>query len=184
MPGFDDYDELIEDSADTFGAPSPADAAGWPRPPRVELDWAALSDDDADLQMGRLWTWVRDVLLERYEMGGRIPPCWPLHGQAVEGLTALWLRWVEVVKAPPKIDKETGTVEDSDKRGMDALLWHDHLETTTLRISNNFSKCVLEGHSERPTLAHPDAWDGQQARPVRREQAAAEMVPADRKSVV
>lgn len=75
------------------------------------LDWAHLDRDTAAQLWEELFDWV-DWLRARYELGGRLLPCWYRHSPLVEELTAL-------MGAHRAAYATTATEDDPAER------WHD-----------------------------------------------------------
>jgi hypothetical protein len=51
-----------------------------------------LNEKDRDVLLELLGRWV-GWLVDRYDVGQVIPPCWPNHGAMIEELSALRLAW-------------------------------------------------------------------------------------------
>lgn len=118
-----------------------------PLPPVLPV-WSLMCPDDATEQLAGLWQWVR-WLVETHELERQILPCWPLHGPAVEVLTALYQGWLEVYLQPWGQD-----AQKSAKPGHGALVWLDHLDNRVARLDRTLGRC--SGMHEELTRSHAD----------------------------
>ena len=74
--------------------------------------WQHATADQAAWLWAGLGPWVR-WLTDRYPTQLReLPPCWHIHGDAVEELTALWASWMSAYHGP-------------DQPRDDMIYWHD-----------------------------------------------------------
>jgi hypothetical protein len=103
--------------------------------------WTKLSIDEARGSWQAVTEFVA-WLVQRFDLGDVIPPCWWAHGAMVEELTALWAAW-------------SGAYQHPDA-GPDAPIeWLDHLATSRVRLVEwDKMGCAQRGHRE----ATPTGW--------------------------
>lgn len=87
--------------------------------PRV-WDWQVFSAEEAAFIWSDVSEWVL-WLVQRYDLGDEIPPCWWAHPAIVEELTALWASW-------------NFAYRDSNADPRQPLAWHQELEASRRRI--------------------------------------------------
>ena len=90
-----------------------------------------------------MWSAVRDFvawLVERYDLGDLIPPCWWAHGAFVEELTALMTAW------------NSAYGQQGAKAG-EPIHWHEQFDAARKRLAAwDRMGCAQRGHRE-PTEA-------------------------------
>jgi len=97
--------ELVGQITNTGGPATP------PARPSVWA-WSHLTDPRARTQWAGLVPWVR-WLIDRYPRALRdFPPCWYLHSDALEELSALWAAWM-------------AAYHGNDNPRDDLIAWHD-----------------------------------------------------------
>jgi hypothetical protein len=133
-------------SAESFEAASPGAQA--PAPVILPV-WGLLSEAEETAQLASLWQFV-PWLAARHELTAKIRPCWPLHGPAVEALTALHQRWLEVyLRAGWGGDAAGGLMDTQTNRGYEALVWLEQLDTRCERLAKStFTRCVAGHHDD------------------------------------
>ena len=103
--------------------------------------WSKLNRDAARgswQAVAEFVTW----LVERFDLGDVIPPCWWAHGAMVEELTALWAAW-------------SGAYQHPDADPDAPIEWLDHLATSRARLLEwDKMGCAQRGHRE----ATPTGW--------------------------
>jgi hypothetical protein len=122
--------------AGSDGGQGPAAAT---RHPRV---WAAMKDDQYREALRDLSRWVTTVLLKRYRYTAAVlPPCWPVHPEAVEELD--WLYWEWTGWAAP--------ADGEGARSRDAADWHDRwLPGVMGRLTPMLKPCAERGNHVPP----------------------------------
>ena len=106
--------------------------------------WQHADADQAAWLWAGLVPWVRWAT-DRYPAGLRdLPPCWHLHGDAVEELTALWASW-------------RAAYHGTDQPRDDLIYWHDRwLPGTTSRLlgpTGTLINCGKAKQHREPNLA-------------------------------
>jgi hypothetical protein len=99
--------------------------------------WRELDAEGALTSWSALALFV-DWLVQRYDLGEIVPPCWWLHGAITEELTALWASW-------------TAAYLDPDA-GPDAqILRHERFGACRARIAESDRLgCAQRGHRDGP----------------------------------
>lgn len=136
--------------------------------------WRHADQDQAAWLWAGLIPWVRR-LTDRYPGALRdLPPCWHLHGDAVEELTALWASW-------------RAAYHGSDQPRDDLIHWHDRwFPGTTGRLlgpTGTLITCAKAKQHREPNLAGaPRHHFDHTAVPTVQEHAAADVAarPAQR----
>jgi hypothetical protein len=118
------------------GGQGPAAVTGHPRV------WAVMKDDQYREALRDLARWVTTVLLRRYRFTAAVlPPCWPVHPEAVEELD--WLYWEWTGWATP--------ADGEDARSRDAADWHDRwLPGVMGRLAPMLKACAERGDHVPP----------------------------------
>lgn len=142
-----------DDDAWVTAAPEPAVLV--PHAPPVFPVWGFLPEARETAQLAQLRQWVL-FAVQRYELDG-IRPCWAQHGPALEALTALHTRWLEIYLRPGWGGDAEGQLDAQSNRGYDALVFLEQLDTRCDRLAKGtFYHC---GSRHTPTV--PDErWAG------------------------
>ena len=143
------------DSDDAWVAAAPEPAALVPHAPPVFPVWGFLPEAHETAQLAQLQQWVR-FAVQRYELDG-IRPCWAQHGPALEAMTALHTRWLEIYLRPGWGGDAEGQLDAQSNHGYDALVFLEQLDTRCDRLAKGtFHLC---GVRHTPTV--PDErWAG------------------------
>ena len=132
--------------------------------------WQHATADQAAWLWAGLGPWVR-WLTDRYPTQLRdLPPCWHLHGDAVEELTALWASWMSAYHGP-------------DQPRDDMIYWHDRwFPAATGRLlgpAGTLINCAKAKQHREPNLAGaPRHHFDDTGMPTLEEYAAADVVRA------
>ena len=151
-------------------------------PPKTEPGpsrwaWQHATADQAAWLWAGLGPWVR-WLTHRYPTQLReLPPCWHMHGDAVEELTALWASWMSAYHGP-------------DQPRDDMTYWHDRwFPAATGRLlgpTGTLINCAKAKQHREPNLAGaPRHHFDDTGMPTLEEYAAADVAarPATRQQV-
>lgn len=114
----------------------PKRVLGAPIGPPTPIVWSAFSEADQELLLEDLDHWVT-WLVERYRLDHRVvPPCWRLHSDLIEELSALQLAWQGAFS--------TSAVADAP------LNWHERFAVARLRIGDWVSRagCRPDAHRD------------------------------------
>lgn len=124
--------------------------------PEVLPVWELLSVPQEEAQLAQLRHFVM-WLVDRHELQGKIRPCWSEHGPAIEALTALWQRYLEVYLRPSWGGDAEGHLDVQSNRGYEALVWLDQLSVRAERLARGtFTRCPVEHLDEDWAIAPLD----------------------------
>ncbi len=145
-PGQDWYahvEEVLARHSDELDRLSETAAKAKDSGSRPAINWRALNEPDAALQLAVLSTWVH-WFVGRYTLRSLVPPCWALHAPMIEELSALAAAW-------------RGAYESPDVAAEAGLGWHEHLEMWRARWPNwNLDNCNVNVHRATADVDWPN----------------------------
>jgi hypothetical protein len=138
---FTDESAVSSDPDDAWVTTTPELAALVPHAPSVFPVWGLLTEPQETAQLAQLRQWVL-FAVQRYELGAKIRPCWAQHGPALEALTALHDRWLEIYLRPGWGGDAEGHMDAQTNRGYEALVFLEQLDTRCDRLEEGtFRNC-------------------------------------------
>jgi len=143
---FTDESGVSSGPDDAWVTAAPEPAALTPHAPPVSPVWGLLSEAQETAQLAQLWQWVL-FAVQRYELGAKIRPCWAQHGPALEALTALHQRWLEIYLRPGWGGDTEGHMDAQTNRGYEALVFLEQLDTRCDRLEKGTFRACAAFHN-------------------------------------